>query len=452
MPSVKFRPQPVLANLPGCCGEGCRPVQPITRPKGTLRQPVHADRVMVVDEHPHGRGADATGSGLIRLLTERGCRTTLARDGEAAVDAAAREGFLFVLLRAPRPAALAILGNLRERAPTARAVIVTADPSLESAVEAWRVGAYDYLWEPVDPSAVEALIRRARQECELRQRALLHSLQAVTPGLVHELRNPLSGILAGSQMLASLVGMDQRAQEYVQILREEAQQLQGFLSRLAEFGRLPAGRLAAPGGIDLHGLLGRILNELRPACAARRIQQVSRFDSRVSQVQADATRLGQACAEIAGNALEAMPGGGTLTVTTRLVPEVGDPGPGDGDSEAGLNTERMQAQSAIRNLQSEIPGWVEIAFADTGAGMTDEVRRRAFEPFFSTRPRALGVGLPLAQAILLAHGGIIRLESRARAGTRILLSLPLASTQDGQRLPASRGPDEPRPAEGPPGA
>jgi signal transduction histidine kinase len=381
------------------------------------------DRVLVV-----GGLAATAAEGLTRILADQDCAVTVVGDTAAALEAMCGEAFLLVLvdpssLGDSAARLLAHLQQLRRVEPAARIVILSDNPTLESAVEALRLGAFDYLQRPVSPAAVEALIRRARLEGDSHQRRLLLSLQALAPGLVHELRNPLSGILASGQMLDRLVAAGEPAREYLLILREEAQQLERLLARLAEFGRLRGTGLAPTDALDLHELLERLLQEARPTCRARRIRLAFHFDSRVPRLRGDPARLTLACAEILDNALEAMPDGGTLTVTTRLLP--------DGNCRLQIADCRFP-QSAISHLQSEIPpegGWVETEFGDTGTGMPAEMQRRAFEPFVSSRPRALGIGLSLAQAIALAHGGRIRLTSGPGRGTQVSLMLPATPTR-----------------------
>jgi signal transduction histidine kinase len=199
--------------------------------------------------------------------------------------------------------------------------------------------------------------------------------------------------------------------EYAAIIQEEAQQIERFLARLAEFGRLGARGLQLVDGVDLPGLLGRLLDTAIPACRARRIRILSSWDPRVSTLCADPGRLTQAYAEILQNAQDAMPDGGTVTVEVR----------------------------AIRGVPDVSDDWVEVEWRDTGSGLTPEARQRAFEPFFSTRPRALGVGLSLAQAITWAHGGTIRLEDAGGQGCRAILRIPQARGDRGAGCPTGRG-------------
>jgi signal transduction histidine kinase len=255
----------------------------------------------------------------------------------------------------------------------------------------------------------------------------LEILQLLIARLVHEFRNPLSGILASSQLLARLVDPSSPAREYAQIVEEEARTLERFLARLAEFGRLRMGEPCVAGSVDVHALLVQALREIKAECETGRVRQVATFDPRVREVRGEPTRLGRACAEILRNALEAMPDGGTLTISTRLAPADGgqsgkrairQSGEAENPDRIGVSPDRRSARE-----------WIEVEFADTGAGMTEEARQHAFEPFFSTRPRALGIGLSLAQAIACAHEGHLRLGPLTGQGVRVILALPAAAAR-----------------------
>ena len=360
------------------------------------------DRILLVTSATPGNGRLEDPRSLIRLLEGQGCSVEVVTTERGAIEAVRRTAHLCVLAHVREPEGLGLLQALREVRPEARLAVLCDVPDLGIALAALRLGSVDYLTGPLDPQAVEALVQRARGSGDLRLRAFTQSLQALTPGLVHELRNPLSGILASGQMLGRVVGDNPRAQEYLRILRDEALQLERFLARLAEFGRLPKGGIFFADPVDLAGFLTGVLEEWRPRCTTHGIGQVVQFDPGISGIRAEPTRLALALGEILANAVEAMPSGGTLTVTTRRAPA----GATAGDSATA--------------------GWADILVADTGGGMAGEVHRRAFEPFFSTRPRALGIGLALAQAILVAHGGSIRLDSQLGTGTRVLLRLLLA--------------------------
>jgi two-component system nitrogen regulation sensor histidine kinase GlnL len=366
------------------------------------------DHVLVLGDRATGPRED-----LVRLLEAQGCVVTVASADEAAGHAQAWP-YLAAILQPRRvgPTPLETLRWLQQAVPALRIVVTGPAGDVAGALAAARGGAFDYLEEPAAPGALASVLRRAREEPDPRLAARLEGLQAMAPGLVHELRNPLSGILAGSQMLVRLLAEEQKARDYARIVRDEAHQLERFLGRLAQVGRL--GRLGGhPGdGVDLPALLGRLLDEARRACAARQIRVVRAFASGAPMPRGEPATLGLALGELIQNAVDAMPGGGTLAVATRTAPE------------------RRATPSDARGVARD-GAWVEVAVSDTGPGMTDEARRRAGEPFFSTRPRALGIGLALAQAIAVAHGGAVRVTDGAAGGAQAILRLPAVACAEG---------------------
>jgi signal transduction histidine kinase len=378
--------------------------------------PMGVDRVLVVAD-PEGSQAKA----LVRLLAAQGCAASV-HDEDAALDAAADRPHLLALVWSHRAAtdSVRLMDRLQQRAPAMRIALLGAGGG-DGAAAAVRARAFDYLEEPVSPAALEATIRRARTEPDPRQAALLLSLQALAPGLVHELRNPLSGVLAGSQMIRRMLQAQDKVTEYAEIVEEGARTLERFLSRLAEFGRLRMQPAQPMDRLDAAALLARVVERTEPDCRARGIRIVTAFDPKASSLRGDPRRLELAWTELLKNAQEAMPEGGTLTVRTRVrsaeQPRISGSGPS------------MQPGDPLTEEAAAEGEWFEGTCCDTGRGLTAEARQRAFEPFFSTRPGALGVGLPLAQAIVWGHGGMLRLDAARAGGVCALLSLPVGSSE-----------------------
>jgi len=369
-----------------------------------LGQHAESDRVLVVDSDAGSQTAELT-----RLFTVQGCVVSVADVQAAKADA-------YLLAVVPRGQSdehgRECLRRLREQAPMLRVAIVGPAGDVAGAVDVMRTHAFDYLEDPVTAVAIERLIRRARKEPNPLHVALVESLKSLAPGLVHELRNPLSGVLAGSQMLRRLLHNGDTPSGYAGIIQEEAQKLARFLTRLAEFGRLQSGGIQWAESVDLPHLLGRVLAAAAPACEARHIRVVSSFAPQTSTLRADPARLTQACAELLDNAQEAMPDGGTLTVSTRSIADVGKESP--------------PPPGVASATQGE---WICVEFRDTGPGLTAEARQRACEPFFSTRPGSLGIGLSLVLAIVCGHGGTIRLGADGEQGGRVALFLPVAAAR-----------------------
>ena len=371
------------------------------------RRAAERDHVLVVGGRIHGPDA-----GLLQLLEAQKCIATRVPRATAGEHAAARRYLLAIVRHRPGGSVPAdVLQGLHTAAPGLRIAVTGPAGDVAGALAAMRARAFDYLEEPVTPPALLSVLDRAREGPDPRLASWLESLQALAPGLVHELRNPLSGILAGSQMLGRLLADQHAACRYAQIIREEARQLERLLARVAQFGRLQSRGARLRQTVDLAALLGRLLEEVRPACETRRIRIVPVLGPRVPAPQGDPASLGLAIGEVIRNAMEAMAEGGTLTVETRRAP--------------GRHPSRRDRGDSARGT-----AWAQVVISDTGPGMPEEARHRACEPFFSTRSRALGIGLALAQAVALAHGGAVLVTDGAPAGARVILRLPAAPRAD----------------------
>lgn len=321
------------------------------------------------------------------------------------VDAAAAEGLLrrldgAVLVCLATPGGDAGSGgraaSLLRVAPEAILVWLAGTPCLDDAVAALRLGAAVYAPTPGDPEALRSILDQAEQAAS-RQRAIrLRAMSRMMPGLVHEFRNPLSGILGAGQMLGRLLPAGGTAREYVEMVRDEAAAIERFLARLAQFGRLHPGQLQRVAGVRVTDLVERTLHEALPRCQAQGVQVVREMPPDPPGLCVDAGRLQVACAQLVENALDAMPRGGRL------------------EARVGPLTDDVSGERVM-----------EIAFTDDGSGLQADAEGRAGEPFYSTRSRALGVGVCLAQAVATAHGGSVTLECGEGGGTRARLRLPL---------------------------
>jgi len=143
--------------------------------------------------------------------------------------------------------------------------------------------------------------------------------------------------------------------------------------------------------LDINELLNDVLLLSRHRLSQHGISLKKRFAANLPCVQADRVQMEQACLNLILNAADAMPRGGTLTVTTSLQP----------------------------------PSSVALTFTDTGVGMDAEHRGRLFEPFLTTRASGTGLGLPIVSRIVEAHHGRIEVKSAPRRGTTFRIVLPV---------------------------
>ncbi|NLI98819.1 PAS domain-containing sensor histidine kinase, partial [bacterium] len=136
---------------------------------------------------------------------------------------------------------------------------------------------------------------------------------------------------------------------------------------------------------------------LESRCAKEGIELVRNLDARLPVIIADPAQLHQALVNLIVNAIQAMPGGGTLTISTH-------------------------ADGNILSLSVE----------DTGIGMSKEIMKQIFLPFFTTKDVGQGTGLGLAvvHGIVTSHGGFVSVESEAGKGSRFTISLPLSEQRE----------------------
>ena len=185
----------------------------------------------------------------------------------------------------------------------------------------------------------------------------------------------------------------------------QAMRVYEMISDMMLFARPPQPKLA---DCDLAALIKRVLAELLPALAERRIETESEGTGEPLVIQADPDQLGVALKALLENALESMPQGGRIDVRLRRI------------------------LSAARNGDSG--GQVELVVRDNGPGISPEIRLRMFDPFYSGRSagRGLGMGLSKCWRIITNHGGRIEVESELGRGATFSIRLPVEA---GRRKP-----------------
>ncbi|MEE8170896.1 MAG: ATP-binding protein [Phycisphaerae bacterium] len=252
-------------------------------------------------------------------------------------------------------------------------------------------------------------------------------LAAVTGGLAHEIRNPLSTLKVNLQLLREdwreLASTDPAVGDAVRrsLLRldtmvREVDRLSRILDDFLRFATRHEFELRPH---DLHGLLRELIGFVEPTAAAQNVAVKLSLDAGATRVAIDVDRFKQAVLNLLLNALQAMPNGGTLTVRTRDVSEIPDSG-GDGNS-AGADPRSTNSEE----LSSTGLNAVAVAVADTGEGIAPDRRARIFDPFYSTRKGGTGLGLATARRIVSDHGGTIDVRSELGVGSTFTITLPV---------------------------
>ncbi|WP_295476944.1 sensor histidine kinase [uncultured Pseudomonas sp.] len=234
-------------------------------------------------------------------------------------------------------------------------------------------------------------------EAQLRRRDRLHTLGEVAMGLAHEIRNPLGIIKTATQLLhrrAALPEADMRHLEYV---ISEVTRINDLITEFLDFARPSAPlRSLQPARPLLEDLLGFCAPEL----ATRHIEAHIEERDPETRIYADGRQLTQACLNLVLNAIDAMPDGGTLTLS----------------------------------LSSEGP-WTLISVSDTGQGIEADMLERIFTPFVTTKASGTGLGLAKVYSIMENHDGHIECISEPGAGATFNLYLPSHEHSDQGKQP-----------------
>lgn len=230
----------------------------------------------------------------------------------------------------------------------------------------------------------------------------LESIGRLAGGIAHDFNNLLGVILNYARFVEEQLEPDSRAHADLQEIRRAAERGAALTRQLLVFGRR---EVMTPAVLDLGDVVSGLEDLLRRTVGAH-IEVAIESEPGLWPIEADPTRIEQVILNLAVNARDAMPDGGTLGITT---------------SNAELGAEDL------RSHPGAAPGrFVRMVVRDTGVGMSGDVAARAFEPFFTTKPKEEGTGLGLATVFgtVTQAGGIVDLASDPGMGTAVEIHLP----------------------------
>jgi PAS domain S-box-containing protein len=243
-------------------------------------------------------------------------------------------------------------------------------------------------------------LERRRLQQVLFETEKLAATGRLAASIAHEINNPLEAVQNSLYLLGGAVKEESPHRRYLDIAQRETQRMSRILRQMLGFYRPQ--KDATP--IDVN-----VLVEEAEALVAKRLRTakvtfVRELAPELPEVRGSADQIKQVLLNLFLNGVEAMPKGGTLTVTTRA-----------GDAEGDIPF------AAVR-----------IEVRDTGEGMDKDTEARIFEPFFSTKTeRGTGLGLWVSHGIVQGHGGTLKVRSRVGVGTTFIIALPIgAGTTD----------------------
>lgn len=254
-------------------------------------------------------------------------------------------------------------------------------------------------------------LQAAYQELRQTQQAVmeqerLRALGQMASGIAHDINNAISPAVLYAKLLLRSPDLPDRLRPYVEALVTSCEDVVHTLARMREFYRRPSwDEVRTP--VDLNRIVEQVADLTRPRWKDIPQQQGIVIDLQMDlapdlpEVPVFEPQVREALTNLIFNAVEAMPEGGTLTLRTRYLPPP---------------TEQQQ-------------GYVLVEVADTGIGMDEETRRRAVEPFFTTKPGGSGLGLAMVYGIIQRHKGHLEIESAPGAGTTVRLFFPILEAQ-----------------------
>ncbi len=246
------------------------------------------------------------------------------------------------------------------------------------------------------------LSERKALEARLHQANKMEAVGRLAGGVAHDFNNLLTAINGYADLALMGLDDDDPIASHIRAIKRSGERAASLTSRLLAFGRR---QILQPRLIDLNRV-ARSMKKLLEPVIGEDVNLVQRLDPEVRRVNADVSQMEQVIMNLAVNARDAMPTGGTLTIETRNV-EVGP--------------SRAAALPGLR------PGsYVLLSVSDTGCGMDEHTRARVFEPFFTTKPQGQGTGLGLSMVygIVKQSDGYTEIETAPGSGTAVRIYLP----------------------------
>ena len=237
---------------------------------------------------------------------------------------------------------------------------------------------------------------------QLRQAQKFEAIGRFVGGVAHDFNNLLTAIIGYSDLLREAVGPDNKALEDLLAIKQAGERASSLISQLLAFSRRQAPH---PEVIDLNVLIADTQKMLRRLIEAD-VQLVTAPCPEPVHIKADPGQIEQVIMNLAVNARDAMPNGGTLTIETAKV--------------------ELEEEYCRKHLMVDPGPYAVLAVTDTGCGMDPDTQAHIFEPFFTTKDRGKGTGLGLStvDGIVQQDGGAIQVHSELGKGTTFRIYLP----------------------------
>lgn len=217
----------------------------------------------------------------------------------------------------------------------------------------------------------------------------LASIGKLAAGVAHEINNPLTGILTNASLLLDDLNDGDSKKDDVQVIVNETIRCREIVKRLLDFARQTKPQKSLT---NINSLIDNIVLLVRNQTSFRNVNIERVLSDEIPEIMADKDQVQQVFINFILNASDAMPNGGEIKISTRMI-ENGE--------------------------------YIEVRFADTGLGISEENKHKIFDPFFTTKESGTGLGLSISYGIIEQHGGTINVESEIGKGTTFVVLLPI---------------------------
>jgi len=379
------------------------------------------NRILVVDDEKEIR--DFLYKALTRL---GGFHVELAETGEEALQKIEKETFDLIMtdLKMPKMDGLQLITKIAKSKPEILTVLMTGHGTIDSAIEAMKQGASDYLMKPLN---LDELIIRIQKVLEERQRFVrlkdfadqleranqeLRRVDAMKSEFVsvasHELRTPLAAIKNAVQlMLSGKTGeINENQSKFLSMAERNINRLTNILNDLLNLSRIESGKIELNfKNVELKGIIELTASSLRPQADGNSIQIEVEVPEQIPAVYGDPEKIEQILTNLIGNAIKFTPDGGKILITAKPFLKEKEGGYGDR---------------------------VAVFVKDTGIGIPPEHLNAIFEKFHQVEGSlhrsvsGTGLGLAITKGLVEAHQGKIWVESEVGKGSTFIFTLPMA--------------------------
>jgi PAS domain S-box-containing protein len=246
---------------------------------------------------------------------------------------------------------------------------------------------------------VKDMTRIRHLEIEAQRNQRLRSMGEVAAGIAHEIRNPLGSIELFASLLKKDVEGDEEKFKLVEHIRSGVKNMDRIISTLLLFAKSPR---PSQQKCDIHELLNTLLTGSSDTVIPGNIKIFRNFGKNDALVNGDQELLKQVFGNLIRNAVQAMPKGGELNLTTK----------------------EISAPSNLSETGNDHRQFTTITVSDTGPGIAPDHLVKIFNPFFSTKDKGTGLGLAISHNIIKAHQGTIDAESEKNKPTNFIVKLP----------------------------